>query len=120
MSYNPQSRRGAALLVVIVLLACLAMVAGTVLPQILRERYETRMELVRVQSRQLHDDSLYAAEAKRIVDPGFSGGTLTLGPDIQPFPGTFQVTTEFVDDVFTADVEYRDKNGKTIYVMSRQ
>jgi len=113
------TRRGAALIIVIVLLACLAIVAGAVLPQILRERQESRQDLIRVQSRQLLEDALRHAETKRSADPEFTGETLLLDPDQQPFPGTFQVTTEFVDESFAAAVEYRNKEGKIIYVMNR-
>ena len=119
MTYNPQNRRGAALIIVIGLLACLAIVSGAVLPQILRDRYETRQELVRIQSRQLLGDALRYAEAKRIADPDFAGATLTLGPDSQPFPGTFQVTTKFVDEAFIAEVEYLDEHGKKVFIENR-
>jgi len=119
MMYNLPTRRGAALIIVIVLLACLAIVAGVVLPQILRERHESRQDLIRVQSRQLLDDALRNAEAKRSTDPEFAGETLTLGKDQQPFPGTFQVTTKFINDAFTGEVEYRNKEGKMIYVVNR-
>ena len=120
MTYTPSNRCGAALIIVIVLLACLAIVAGAVLPQILRERHESRQDLIRVQSRQLLDDALRNAEAKRSADPEFAGEMLTLGKDQQPFPGTFQVTTKFVNDTFAGEVEYRNKEGKMIYVVSKK
>jgi hypothetical protein len=75
--------------------------------------------LLHAQSRQLLDDAFRNAEAKRKIDPEFSGAALTLGPDSQPFPGTFLVTTRFENDAFVAEVEYRDKEGKTIYTISR-
>jgi len=113
------SRRGAALIITLVLLACLAMVAGTVLPQILRDRQESQMALVRTQSHQLLDDALRNAEAKRHNEPEFAGATFTLGPDSQPFPGTFQVATQVENDAFIAKVEYRNEQGTIIYVASR-
>ena len=119
-SPNIQNRRGAALLIVIVLLALLAIVAGTVLPQMLRDRQESRKDLLRTQSRQLLDDALRNAEVKRKADPAFSGETLTFGPDSQPFPGTFQVTTRIEDDVFAAEVEYRTEKGKSLYTFQRK
>ena len=118
--YNLPTRRGAALIIVIVLLACLAIVAGVVLPQILRDRLEARQELIRIQSRQLLDDALRYAEAKRSADAEFAGETFTLDSDQQPFAGTFSVTTEFVDEAFTGGVEYRNKEGKMIYVVNRR
>jgi len=114
-----QPRRGAALIITLVLLACLAIVASVVLPQILRDRQETRMELVRTQSQQLLDDALRIAEAKRQSDPDFSGTTLVLRPDQQPFGGTFHVTTTLLNDTFAAEVEYRNEEGKIIYSVSR-
>ena len=117
---HPPNRRGATLIITLVLLACLAIVAGVVLPQILRDRQESRMELVRTQSRQLLDDALRNAEVKRNIDPEFSGETFVLGPDSQPFPGTFQVTTRFENDAFIAEVEYRSEQGQIIYTVNRQ
>ncbi|MCL2710754.1 MAG: hypothetical protein FWE95_07725 [Planctomycetaceae bacterium] len=118
MTYTTPNR-GAALIIVIVLLACLALVAGAVLPQILRERHESRQDLIRVQSRQLLDDALHNAEAKRRADPEFSGVTFVLDSENQPFSGVFQVTTTFVNEAFTGKVEYQNKEGKIIYAVNR-
>jgi len=111
------NRRGAALLVAIVLLALLSIVAGAMLPQILRARQENRMALLHTQTRQLLDDALRNVEAKRKAEPEFSGEILTLGSDCQPFPGTFQVTTQVENDTFAAKVEYRSEKGKLVYTM---
>jgi len=113
-SQNIQARRGAALIIAIVLLAVLGIVAGMTLPQIIRDRQESRMDLLRAQSRLLLDDALRSAETKREADPEFFGETLTLTPDQQPFAGTFQVTTLYENDAFVGIVEYYDKNGKRI------
>ena len=109
------TRHGAALIIAIVLLACLAIVTGMVLPQILRDRQESRLDLVRIQARQLLDDAFRNAETAREADPEFLGAALTLGPDIQPFPGTFLVTTQFANDVLTAEVQYRNVKGELLY-----
>jgi type II secretory pathway component PulJ len=116
---EPSHRRGAALMIALVLLACLTIVAGTMLPQILRSRHESRQELLREQSRQLLEDALRIAEAKRQGDPDFSGMVWTLGPDEQPFPGTFLVTTRLEGNTFAVEVEFRNDDGKTICVMNR-
>jgi len=116
---HTQPRRGAALIIAIVLLACIGVVAGTVLPQMLRDRQETRTELIRQQARQLLDDTLRSAEVQRRSDAEFSGETFSLGPEHQPFDGTFQITTKYQEDRFNAEVEYRDKNGKLIYATQR-
>jgi len=121
MKYNPTpNRRGAALIIVLVLMACLAIVAGVALPQMFRDQQESRKELIRTQSRQLLDDALRNAEAKRRVDSEFSGEALILGPDSQPFSGTFQVTTRFANDAFAGEVEYRDREGKIAFTVNRQ
>jgi hypothetical protein len=104
--FQSPTRRGASLIIAIVLLSCLAVVGGTVLPQILRDRQESRQDLVSIQSRQLHADALRHAEAKREADPEFSGETFTLGPDVQPFSGTFQITTRLDNGTFFAEIEY--------------
>jgi type II secretory pathway component PulK len=114
MSTSP-NRRGAALVVALVLIAFIGIVASTTLPQILRDRQEARMELVRQQAQRLSDDALHKAEAKRQTDSGFSGETITLGPDQQPFLGTFQVTTNYRNDRFETKIEYRNEKGKTLY-----
>ena len=120
ISRKPPNRRGAALIIALVLLTVLGMVAGVVLTQILRDRRESQQELVRIQSRQLLDDALRNAEAKRQSDSAFSGETLTLGPDHQPFLGTFQLTTRLEEDAFTGVVEYHNKEGKTLYTTQRR
>jgi len=107
-SHCSSNRCGAALIVALVLLALLGIVAGIVLPQILRARHEAQWDLVRAQSRLLFDDALRGAEARRSVDPEFSGETLTLGPDQQPFSGTFLVMTRLENDAFFVEVEYRE------------
>ena len=111
---NSPKRCGAALMIVIVLLAFLGIISGMALPQILRDRQESQRDLVQVQSRQLSDDAIRSAEAKREADPEFSGETLTLGPDSQPYLGTFQVTSRLDDNAFVAEVEYRDENGRIV------
>ena len=120
MQQTIPNRRGAVLIVALVLLAVLGIVAGVALPQILRDRQENRKALVRIQSQQLLDDALRNAEAKRRSDSAFSGETLTLGPEHQPFPGTFQVTTRLEDDAFTGEVEYRNEEGKILYTTQRR
>jgi type II secretory pathway pseudopilin PulG len=121
MTYNvTQPRRGAALIITLVLLTLIGVVASMTLPQILRDRQEARMELLRTQSRQLLDDALRNAEAKRQSDSEFSGETFTLGPDHQPFPGTFLITTKYQDDRFNAEVEYRHEKGTILYTAQRQ
>ena len=103
--HNRRKRRGAALIVALVLLAVLGIIAGAALQQILRDRQATQQELVRTQSRQLLDDALRNVEAKRKLEPTFSGETLTLDSGCQPFPGQFQVTTRHENDTFVGTVE---------------
>ena len=117
---HPPNRRGAALIIALVLLACLAAVAGVVMPRMLRDRYESRMELVRTQSRQLLDDVLQSAETKRQTEPDFSGMVFTFAPDSRTFSGTFQVTVRFENDAFTAEVEYRNEEGRIVYAINRR
>lgn len=116
---NHLNRRGAALIIALVLLAILGIVAGVVLPQVIRAKHEMWLDSVRTQSRQLLDDALRNADVKRQSESAFSGETLTLGSDVQPFSGTFQVTTRLENDVFAANVEYRDEQGKLIYSTER-
>ena len=112
-------RRGAALIIALVLLVVIVAVASVTLPQILRDRQELRLELVRGQAQWLLDDALRHADAKRRIDSEFSGETMTLGPDHQPFDGIFLVTTQYKDERFHAEVEYRDRKGKTLYRADR-
>ena len=112
---NP-NRCGAALIIVLVLLAFIGVIASVTLPQILRNRQEARTELARQQAQWLLDDALRAAEAKRQADSEFSGDTMLFGPDHQPFPGTFQVMTQYQDDRFGAQVEYHDEKGRTLSI----
>jgi len=119
MYRNNRTRRGAALVVALVLLAFLGIIASVALPQILRDRQEGRMELVREQTERLLDDVLRKSEAQRKSDPEFSGEILTLGPDCQPFPGTFLVTTKYQDGAFAAEVEYRNNKEKLLYTNHR-
>jgi len=120
MKYIILKRRGAALIVALVLIAFLGIVAGTLLPQILRDRQESRQDLLRVQSQQLLEDALHRAEEKRKSEPAFSGETLTLGPDRQPYPGTFQISIRLDDDSFVAHVEYHNAKGKMVYTTQRE
>jgi len=113
-------RRGAALIVALVLLTVFGLIAGMVLPQIVRSRQAMRMDLVRIQSRQLLDDALRRAEVQRESDPEFSGETLTLGREAQPFPGTFQVTTRLVENSFAGEVVYRDGSDRTLLHFSHE
>jgi len=114
-----QDRRGAALIIALVLLAFLGIIAGTVLPRIYQDRQESRKELLRIQSRQLLDDAFRNAEVKRQADSDFSGETFSLGTDQQPFAYTFLVTTRCQDDNVSATVECRNKEGITIYSIHR-
>ena len=106
-------------MVTLVLLTFIGIVASAALPQMLRDRQEARMGLVREQAERLLDDMLRKAEAQRKTDSDFSGETIILGPDRQPFPDTFHVTTKYQGDGFTAEVEYRNSKGKTLYFSRR-
>lgn len=108
-------RRGAVLMIVLVLLAFIGIITSTLVPQMLHDRQDARMELVRRQARQLSSDAIRNAETQRRSNSGFSGETLTLGPNEQPFPGTFRLTTKYENDRFNAEVEYRDENEKLLY-----
>jgi type II secretory pathway component PulJ len=114
------TRRGAALMIALVLLAVVGAVAGTVCSQIVRNRQEVRLDLLRAQTRQLLNDALRNAEAKRKIDSAFSGETQTLASDCQPFPGTFQITTRFENEIFAAEVEYRNKEGAMVHAINNK
>jgi type II secretory pathway component PulJ len=101
-------------MIALVLLAVIAAVSSLVLVQILRDRQEARVELIRRQVNLLSEDALRHAEAQREVNPDFSGETVTFGPDQQPFGGTFKAATQYKDGHFVADVEYSGENGKII------
>jgi len=118
-SRNHPPRRGAALIIALVLLVVIGAVTSVTLPQILRDRQAARMELVRGQAQWLLDDALRLAEAKRLFDSEFSGETMTLGPGNQPFDGVFLVTTKYKDGRFHAEVEYSGGKGKTHYRVDR-
>ena len=113
------NRRGAALIIALVLLVFIGAIASAALPQILRDRQEVRMEWVRQQAQLLLGDALLSAETQRQSDPDFSGETFSLGPDYQSFGGTFHVTTKYQEDQFTATVEYCNAKGKTLYFVKR-
>ena len=106
MSKNSSNRRGAALMVALVLIAFIGVVASTTLARILRDRQEVRMDLVRQQARRLLDDAIRSAETQRTSDSEFSGETLVLGADRQPVVGTFQVITKYQGGRFNAEVKY--------------
>ena len=116
MKYNMlPHRRGAALVIALVLLAIIAVIASTALTQIIRNRQETQRNLVRQQADLLLHDALRNAKVQREADSEFSGETITLGPEQQPFGGTYRVTTQYQNDRFTADVEYRNEKGTLMY-----
>ena len=108
-------RRGAALIIALVLLAVIAIIASTALTQIVRNRQEVQRNLIRQQADLLLRDALRTAEVQRQTDIEFSGETITLPSEQQPFGGTYQVTTQYQNDRFTADVEYRNQQDKVIY-----
>jgi len=116
MHKNQLPRNGAALIIALVLLAVIATVSSMVLMQILRDRQEARTDLIRRQVGLLSDDALRSAKLQREDNPEFFGETITLGPDQQPFGGTFRVTTQYKDDHFTAEVEYSNKKGEIMHV----
>ena len=117
MNTTNQPRRGAALIIALVLLAVLGVIASTVLTQMLRDRQEARMDLIRRQAALLCDDALRMSEKHRAANSEFSGKTITLGSDQQPFPGTFRITTQYQNenDRFAVEVEYRNEKGKLMH-----
>ncbi len=114
-------RSGAALIIAIVVLALLGIVASTALPQLLRDRQESRKELLKQQTERLLDDALRKAETQRKTDTAFVGETITLGPDQQPFPGTFRLTTRFETEknAFAAEAEFRNDKDRILYSKTR-
>ena len=118
-SRNDPKRRGAALLITLVLLAFIGTVVAVTLPQILRDRQEVRKGLIRQQALYLLDDAFRSAGMQRQSDSEFSGETFTLGLDHQPFGGEFQVTTKYQDDHFAVEIEYHDGKGKMIGTWER-
>ena len=120
MYKHQQPRRGAALIIALVLLFVIGAIASTVLVQILRDRQEARLDLIRQQAVLLCGDALRIAEVKREADPEFSGYAIILGPDQQPFPGIFRITTQYQSDRLVAEVEYRNEKDKVMCVVKRE
>jgi len=113
------TRRGAALIIALALLAIIAVIASTALTQILRNRQEAQKNLIRQQAELLLHDALRNAEMQRADvqcrdDSEFSGETFTLTSEQQPLGGEFQVTTQYEETGFAAEVEYRNKQGTVI------
>ena len=119
MDKHHHLRRGAALIITLVLLAFIATIAMAALTQMLRERQVIRLDLARQQADLLICDALRQSEVLRQADPEFSGETITLGPEQQPFGGTFRVTTRYQEDRFVAEAEYRDEKGKVVHLVKR-
>ena len=121
MNKNNRNRSGAALIIALVLLAVIGVIASTVLAQMLRDRQETRLDLICRQADLLLDDALRIAERQREADSEFTGKTITIGSDQQPFPGTFRITTQYQSEIdrFAVEVEYSNEKGKLIHVAKR-
>ena len=119
MDKHNRNRRGAALIIALVLIAVIGVITSTVLAQMLRDRREARLELIRQQAALLCHDALRRAKVQRESDTGFSGETITLGSDHQPFPGTFRITTQYqnVADHFSVEVEYRNEKDKIMFTV---
>jgi hypothetical protein len=74
----------------------------------LRDRREAHRDLIRQQAELLMNDARHSAAGNSAED------TVTLGPEQQPFNGTFRITTQRQDSDTAIEVEYSDEQGKVI------
>lgn len=118
---RPPARRGAALIISLVLLALLGAFSTTILKGMLLDRRVSKTELLKIQAETLLDDSLDRARLRREIDPAFTGETIVLASPALQDGGVFHGTTRFDSEknLFVVDGVFRDRSGKDVYRAER-
>lgn len=111
-------RTGAALIVCIVLLTVLATLTGLLVKNVLDDRRETRLELIKSQVQILMQDGQHRAELQREAKPEFSGETLKIKSEKTNPAGTIRLTSLYNEETKTFDVnaDFIDRNDKVLIV----
>lgn len=113
---NRHRRRGAALMICLVLIVFFATLSGIVIKTVLDDRREARTESIRQQVRFLLQDGLHRAETLRDADPDFSGDAVEIPSEHPAIPGVYTLTSVYDGDrkAFRIDVKFQDRVGSTI------
>ncbi len=112
----PKQRRGAAVIICLVLIVFLATLSGVVIKTVLDDRREARTESIRRQVQLLLQDGLARAEMLRNASPAFSGDTIEIPSEPPAMAGLYVLTNVYDEDrkAFRIDVRFRDQAGNTI------
>lgn len=111
-----KQRRGAAIIICLVLIVFLATLSGIVIKTVLDDRREARTESIRQQVQFLLQDGLHRSEMLRKAQSGFSGETVEIPSEHPAIPGSYVLTSVYDEDrnTFRVDVRFQDRAGNTI------
>jgi len=116
---RPSNRRGAALVIALVLMLLVTAISATLIRGFYTDRRERDQSQIRTQAELLRSDFADRTNLLHAASPDFTGETLTVtNPNI--FNGMFQLTSSITktpeDTVDTAiSVECYDAAGKLVY-----
>ncbi|MDR1957748.1 MAG: hypothetical protein LBQ54_01655 [Planctomycetaceae bacterium] len=119
--YQTPERKGAALIIALVLLLFVSALSAAILRQVYNGRLEMQRQIVHVQTDQLVRDFVVRAEQRLAFDPSYTGGTVTFTNLTPRLPGTFQLVTHVESSAgskpeITVTAEYRGEDDRTVYV----
>ena len=116
------NRRGAALIIALVLLLLVGAISTSLIRGFYTDRQERNRSQIRTQAELLCHDFAELAKIQRTIAPDFTGETLALTKISDTFDGTFQLTSTFPEAEGTAEpvvqIEYYDETNKLIYTNS--
>ena len=87
-----QQRRGAALIIAMVLILIIGVLAATTISGIYRDRFAFRQEMVKLQTERLIDDAVLQAAKKLAIQPDYAGETVLLSDLPLPLQGTLELS----------------------------
>ncbi len=116
---NSVPRRGAAMIVAMVLLLLTGAISAGIISGFYQARRERDQSLIKAQANLLLEDHHQRALQQHEASPGFTGETLKLTEISDSAPGTFELTSAVDpsgDGTLSTEVRYYDENNRLTYI----
>ena len=110
-----RTRKGAALIIALVLIAVIGTISAILLKNLLEDRLQQRRVEIRAQSKILLADWVKRTETKLRENADFPGEQTAITPFTHRWSGTYYLTSRKENEQMIAALECRDEEGRIFY-----
>ena len=113
--YIRRTRKGAALIIALVLIAVIGTISAILLKNLLEDRLQQRRVEIRAQSKLLLADGVKRTETKLQENADFPGEQIAITPFSSRWNGTYYLTSRKENDQMIVALECRDESDRIFY-----